>query len=597
MASRPAKYHNKRGRQTSTSKDNSELLAQKGAGHSPCRKSVRLSQRYPFCEQETKHPTSRSLGKTEIQVNNHKRKQSCTPGKPARRLEKQRRTNPTNSSEDEVYGIKEHRSINLPSTQTIERETLLHGPPISSQQHKQLRPEPERPSDNPDPPSKRPRTDKNRLIEHWTRNKFTWPEKLSEPNTMQHFLARPNAPSLRRTKSNSSLTTASEMSSREAKSRPYTNKNYDTYLETKGCFMYDHDDGIDSDSKSTCRQILSANPKVPKGTVFEQCAFESTCRRLQKKNEAGIIRIIGELIVPSAESAIDLSHVTFPHLVVSVNEGWDSSISLDEDQQLPPHLSQSRQFRLSRPQPDYAVGFPRQCFSENQLEKLALFIGEIGDMSFFMSTAYMYFPFMTVEVKCGKAALDIADRQNVHSMTLSVRGVVKLFRVVKREKELNRQILSFSISHDHRMVRIYGHYPVIDGNKTTYYRHSIHEFSFTALDGKEKWTSYKFVMGVYDNWAPSHFKRLCSAINGLPEINPDISQQPEILPQPELGFSESTGLSQGIEGVNVQGSSFTSVLEEEAQPSPDSQVPPSGPPRENEGKSSEAFKLPQKRRK
>ncbi|EDN11067.1 conserved hypothetical protein [Histoplasma mississippiense (nom. inval.)] len=563
MASRPAKYHNKRGRQTSTSKDNSELLAQKGARHSPCRRSVRLSQRYPFCEQETKHLTSRSLGKTFI----------------TRMILRQ---------------------------QLIQPKTL-HGPPISSQQrspkHKRLLPEPERPSDNPDPPSKRPRTDKNRLVEHWTHNKFTWPEKLSEPNTMEHFLARPNTPSLRRTKSNGSLTTASETSSREAKSRPYTNKNYDTYLETKGCFMYDHDDGIDSDSKSTCRQILSANPKVPKGTVFEQCAFESTCRRLQKKNEAGVTRIIGELIVPSAESAIDLSHVTFPHLVVSVNEGWDSSISLDEDQRLPPLaqtplLPQSRQFRLSRPQPDYAVGFPRQSFSEDQLEKLAPFVGEIGDMSFFMSTAYMYFPFMTVEVKCGKAALDIADRQNAHSMTLSVRGVVKLFRVVKREKELNRQILSFSISHDHRMVRIYGHYPVIDGNKTTYYRHPIHEFSFAALDGKEKWTCYKFVMGVYDDWAPSHFKRLCSAINELPEIKPDVSQHPEILPQPEPGFSESTGLSQGIEGVDVQDSSFTSVLEEEAQPSPpDSPVPPSGPPRENEGKSSEAFKLPQKRRK
>ncbi|KAL2374567.1 hypothetical protein RJ035_001444 [Blastomyces gilchristii] len=482
----------------------------------------------------------------------------------------------------------------------------LHGSSISSQQrspkHKRLHPEPECPSDNPDPSSKRPRTDKNRLVEHWTHNKFTWPKMLSEPNTMEHFLARPNTPSLRRTKSNGSLITVSETSSREAKSRPYTNKNYDTYLETKGCFMYDHDDGIDSNSKSTCRQILSANPKVPKGTVFEQCAFESTCRRLQKKNEAGVTRIIGELIVPSAESAIDLSHVTFPHLVVSVNEGWDSSISLDEDQRLPPlaqtPLPQSRQFRLSRPQPDYAVGFPRQCFSEDQLEKLAPFVGEIGDMSFFMSTAYMYFPFMTVEVKCGKAALDIADRQNAHSMTLSVRGVVKLFRVVKREKELNRQILSFSISHDHRMVRIYGHYTVIDGNKTTYYRHPIHEFSFAALDGKEKWTCYKFVMSVYDDWAPSHFKRLCSAINELPEIKPDVSQHPEILPQPEPGFSESTGLSQGIEGVDVQDSSFTSVLEEEAQPSPpDSSVPPSGPPRENEGKSSEAFKLPQKRRK
>jgi hypothetical protein len=40
-------------------------------------------------------------------------------------------------------------------------------------------------------------------------------------------------------------------------------------------------------------------------------------------------------------------------------------------------------------------------------------------------------------------------------MTLAVRGVVELFRLVKREKELHREILAFSISHDHRTVRIY----------------------------------------------------------------------------------------------------------------------------------------------
>jgi hypothetical protein len=45
-------------------------------------------------------------------------------------------------------------------------------------------------------------------------------------------------------------------------------------------------------------------------------------------------------------------------------------------------------------------------------------------------------------------------------------------------------------------VRIYGHYPVIDGPKTTFYRHPIYTFDFTALDGKEKWTAYKFTSGL-----------------------------------------------------------------------------------------------------
>lgn len=190
--------------------------------------------------------------------------------------------------------------------------------------------------------------------------------------------------------------------------------------------------------------------------------------------------------------------------------------------------------------------------------------------------------------------LDIADRQNAHFIALSVRGVVNLFRFVNREAELHRHVLAFSVSHDHRDVRIYGHYPVINGERTTYYRHSIRQFNFTELNGKERWTSYKFVMGVYSDWASSHFKRLCSAIDELQAVDFDMLQQPETPHQPEvlhqlkLSFSKSTGLSQGAEGVDIQGSSATSLLKKTgAAP----QNTPSGAP---EKKSAEAFKVPGK---
>jgi len=75
---------------------------------------------------------------------------------------------------------------------------------------------------------------------------------------------------------------------------------------------------------------------------------------------------------------------------------------------------------------------------------------------------------------------------------------IPVFKLVKRENELHQEILAFSISHDHRIVRIYGHYPIIDRNKTTFYRHPIHTFDFTALDGREKRTAYKFTKNVYD---------------------------------------------------------------------------------------------------
>jgi len=62
-----------------------------------------------------------------------------------------------------------------------------------------------------------------------------------------------------------------------------------------------------------------------------------------------------------------------------------------------------------RPQPDYALGFGRSAFSDDQLNKLQPFIGDPSDLSYFMATYYMPFPFLTCEVKCGTAGLDIAD--------------------------------------------------------------------------------------------------------------------------------------------------------------------------------------------
>ncbi|OAT02937.1 hypothetical protein, variant 2 [Blastomyces dermatitidis ER-3] len=210
---------------------------------------------------------------------------------------------------------------------------------------------------------------------------------------------------------------------------------------------------------------------------------------------------ISRVIVPSAESLAVDGAKTLKHLVESVNEQWSSSIA----------------FCGPRPQPDYAVGFGRSAFTEDQLKTFEPFLGYDPDTysSYFLATFYMYFPFLTSEVK-GTAALDIADRQNAHSMTLSVRGVVELFKLVGREEEANREILAFSISHDHRTVRMYGHYAVIEGDKTSFYRHPIKTFDFTSEEGKDKWSAYTFTKNVYDIWMPDHLKRIRSAIDEIP---------------------------------------------------------------------------------
>ncbi|OJD12442.1 hypothetical protein AJ78_06957 [Emergomyces pasteurianus Ep9510] len=299
---------------------------------------------------------------------------------------------------------------------------------------------------------------------------------------MSHLRARPKPESsLRRKNSNSSLasSTTSDQKSRDGKSAKYRSPSYETVLATKGSFMAESDLEVTDLSKGWCQKLLYEKQKTPKDTFFKDDRFRTACQKLQSKNESRVIQGISRLIVPSAEGLATNGAKDLENLVESVNESWRSSLA----------------FCGPLPQPDYAVGFARSAFSNTQLEKLAPFIGEVPNLcnSYFLATFYMHFPFLTCEVKCGASALDIADRQNAHSMTLAVRAVAELFKFVGREEEINREILAFSISHDHRSVRI-----------------------FTALDGKEKWTAYHFTRNVYDIWRPNHLSRVCSAIDDIP---------------------------------------------------------------------------------
>lgn len=301
----------------------------------------------------------------------------------------------------------------------------------------------------------------------------------------------------------------------------YRTRQFVQVLQLHGSFMETSELDIADESRDLCMALLDHEQKPPRESLFDDDIFQRTCRRVASRNEATVVRDILPLIVPSAEIFASRTP-SLECLIESVNEVWSNS--------RPIH---------SRPQPDYSVGFKRKAFTEEQLNKMAPMIGDFiaGDRSLLMATSEMHFPFLTCEVKCGAEALEYADRQNAHNMTLAVRAIVELFRLVNRERELHLQILAFSISLDHRMVRIYGHYPVIDEAKAKieYYRYLIRTFDITELNGRERWTAYRFTKNIYDVWVPIHFEKICSAINQI---------------QPELynpGTLAETGLSEVLE--------------------------------------------------
>ena len=350
--------------------------------------------------------------------------------------------------------------------------------------------------------------------------KDSWPEEYWGPeNNVAYLFARNKSLSFDRGEgSEVSAPGASDQRPRDFKSASYQHAYYETLLATKGSFLDKSELDATTVSKNLCQTFLEIEQTYPTNSFFCDDLFDKYCE-LRNKNRARVVRDISPFIVPSAELLAIRGAKHLEILIESVNERWSSSIPITN----------------TRAQPDYSVAFRREAFTKDQLKRIQPFVGELTDTSVFMATYCMYFPFLTCEVKSGTTTLEIADRQNAHSMTIAVRGIVELFRLVNREKELHREILAFSISHDYDSVRIYGHYPIIDGNETTFYRHPIRDFSFTDQDGKEKWTSYRFIKNVYDIWMPAHFKRICSVIDELPsEVNFEVSE----LGEPGLCFTK-----------------------------------------------------------
>lgn len=366
-------------------------------------------------------------------------------------------------------------------------------------------------------------------INHWAHQGQLWPEEYFQDDMQRIIQKKESAASLRRKRSEQSLaasTTSSDQKPRDEKSAPYRNPSYRTLLQNQGgLYMDKSEQGIADASKTLCRNLLKNKYATPKNTIFGDNAFDNACRKLQDKNEARIIQDITRLLVPSAETLATLGDERLAILVESVNEGWNHCIPVTNP----------------RPQPDYAAGFGRSAFSDDQLSKLGHSLSDPAYLSRFMATYYMHFPFLTCEVKCGTTGLDIADRQNGHSMAVAVRGIVELFKLGKKESKLHGELLTFSISHDHRTVRLYGYYPIINGGKINIYRHPIHTFDITALDGKEKWTTYNFTVGVYI-YSLSLIKKIRSVIDGLPpDFNLEHSQKSEPQTSEHSGLSRQSG--------------------------------------------------------
>jgi hypothetical protein len=104
--------------------------------------------------------------------------------------------------------------------------------------------------------------------------------------------------SLRRKQSDSSLSGSSDQKKRENKSAPYRDTRYTTLLAAKGSYMEKSDLGITDTSLTWCMTLLDSEQPVPKDSLFRDDVFETTCRRVQDRNESRVICSITPYLVP-----------------------------------------------------------------------------------------------------------------------------------------------------------------------------------------------------------------------------------------------------------------------------------------------------------
>lgn len=328
----------------------------------------------------------------------------------------------------------------------------------------------------------------------------------SLPDSPQKFERMAKAPSTKRPRSGSD---ASEMSlpsdtetestvSRETKNSIYKNPRYPTVMASKGSFMHESSHGPLPEERDLCKRLLVETTPPPDDPVFEPQRLLRLRTLLQDRSELRVCIDLHPRLVPSAE-VLALQHPQeFEDLVEGHNDRWLDAVV----------------FYKKLPQPDRTVAYPLSAFTDAERRKLGL-VPECA--SLFTIRDGMMFPFFTCEVKCGKEALAMADRANTNSMTIALRAVVELHRQAGDVMAVHRKVLGFSISHDDGIVRIYAHYAEIEGEKTTYFRSSIREFSYADKDAQDRWTSYTFVRNLYTQFAPDHLRRIKEAISRLPD--------------------------------------------------------------------------------
>ena len=353
-----------------------------------------------------------------------------------------------------------------------------------------------------------PNQDEHDWVRQWA-EKVTYPEPSSDSDS--NMIRLPD-------KKRSSSSMSYSQSVKEGLNPPQYTPGYEEVLKHAGIYMNEElGQTISNTSQELCGTLLNSFFPPPSNSLFGGRLFLLTLDELRNENEPRVQRDVTPLLIPCA-SLLYLSDriLQCQHLSTKIQSEWTKVTPLAGP----------------LPVPDYVVGLKRSAFTHDEVVQLQTYSAPNKATVF---RDGLYFPFLVCEVsidrfracqtnlrsfkvKCGENGLSIAERQSMHVASVAANAIIELLRdpAVSRVRELHREILVFSISHDHVNVRIHGHYACVEGDAITLHRHLIRSFDIRDQNGKEKWTTYHIVRKIYDYFVPIHLERIHGAIEKLP---------------------------------------------------------------------------------
>ena len=251
---------------------------------------------------------------------------------------------------------------------------------------------------------------------------------------------------------------------------------------------------ISDNCRRLCNSILEADYPQPQGPLFQKDRLLKVLDQVQFRNEARVVRDITPIVVPSAELLFISDQPGLEHITEAMNAEWVQCDTLCGP----------------RPKPDFVAGISPSAFTREEKEKLKMNHTSACPNLF---PENMYFPFLICEVKGSDRPIQEAERQAMHSASIAARAVIQLYRKISSAEQLNRQILTISVSHNNTTIKVFGHFAHIDNEHITFFRHRIYAADFAADFASRDWAkAYRITRGIYDHFFPKHLDRIASAL-------------------------------------------------------------------------------------